>query len=1101
MISNKRIFFFMTFALISQMFGQSVRYKDEIFSGYTKTSGIQYGITSTQSLDYYVGTGDAETNRPVILFIHGGGFKSGDKVSSFGTLECGGYARRGYFVVSINYRLSSTTTTDKDHFEAMVKALQDAKAAVRYLRKNWNTYGIDTTKIFATGSSAGSITALHLAYLQDAEVPSYVDMASLGGTLEGSQGNPGYTSNVQGVITNWGALADYRWMANNNIPVYCVHGTSDATVPCDSSFGDGPFKYGSIIINNYATTLGYQTGIDLFSGAGHTLDNNSTLQTQGYNASATWLYAILSNPSSPLNLTSPNGEEVWQTGSSHAITWLASSVTNINIFFSTNSGSTWTSIANSVAANSGSYAWTVPNTPSTNCLVRIVNTSDTTVKEESNVVFTISAVLPPAINIISPNGTEAFPGSTSQNITWYSTNVANIKIEFTSNNGSSWATVASSVASSAGTYTWSVPNITSTQCRIRLSNAADANLYSTSVDTFSISPAVPTISISSPTGGESWASGTSHTITWSSANVANVALEFTTNNGSNWISINSSISAAAGTYTWNVPNNISTQCKVRISDVTDASLNSVSASTFSITAAPALSVTLTAPVGGESWSAGSTHNITWSSNSIANIKIEYSSDNGSSWNTVITSTVASNRYYGWTLPSLVSSVCKVRISNAADASLSSISAATFSITAPGAGQSLYLEENFISSSLVPVAGTNGWANVTGTNSGTQISYVDSNLTFGVYPTNTGKAVYFSTGATGKIFKNFSYSASSAVYLAFLIKIPTAAQSFTNHIIGFGSGNMATTATYELKVYCKWNAITSSYNFGIGGSSATYSSNPTSVPAQSTALILLKYDLGNTADVYVFNNSNAYPYTIPATSEAHITGITAFVPSCVYLRSQSTLTVSAIVDGIRVSGDASPLPVELSLFDVSVKENAVHLNWETKTEFNSAEFVIQRKCTGRETEWESVARVPAHGTSFSPIRYNFIDNIAKAGSYTYRLKQIDNDGSFSYSEVKYVAVALPTTMKLSQNYPNPFNPSTVISYSLNNTACVTLELFSSTGEKIETLINTIQNPGSYNFTLNMESHRLTSGVYLYRMTCVDITNSEIYSFSKKMLFLK
>jgi len=242
--------------------------------------------------DIYTGTGDTVKNRPLIIFIHGGGFKDGDKISSFGTLLCGGFAKRGYVVASINYRLGTTNTLETD-YEAMLRAVQDGKAAVRFFRRYSALYGIDTSQIFVTGSSAGSITALHMAYLRQNEIPSYVNLAGLGGTLEGTSGNAGFSSEVQGVISNWGALVDYHYMKAGDVPVFCVHGLSDVTVPCDSSFADGPFQYGSIIINNYANTLGVKTGIRLFDNTGHTLDNNTSKQDSAYNDMSAWLYTLL----------------------------------------------------------------------------------------------------------------------------------------------------------------------------------------------------------------------------------------------------------------------------------------------------------------------------------------------------------------------------------------------------------------------------------------------------------------------------------------------------------------------------------------------------------------------------------------------------------------------------------------------------------------------------------------------------------------------------------------------------------------------------------------------------------------------------------------
>ena len=119
-------------------------------------------------------------------------------------------------------------------------------------------YGVDASQIFATGSSAGSITALHLAYLDSVEVPSYVTWGNVGGIFEGSSGNPGYSSQIQGVISNWGAIGDTTWMSSGNVPVYCVHGTEDATVYYDQIPADGPFLHGSKFIFERTQHLGFR---------------------------------------------------------------------------------------------------------------------------------------------------------------------------------------------------------------------------------------------------------------------------------------------------------------------------------------------------------------------------------------------------------------------------------------------------------------------------------------------------------------------------------------------------------------------------------------------------------------------------------------------------------------------------------------------------------------------------------------------------------------------------------------------------------------------------------------------------------------------------
>ncbi len=140
-------------------------------------------------------------------------------------------------------------------------------------------------------------------------------------------------------------------------------------------------------------------------------------------------------------------------------------------------------------------------------------------------------------------------------------------------------------------------------------------------------------------------------------------------------------------------------------------------------------------------------------------------------------------------------------------------------------------------------------------------------------------------------------------------------------------------------------------------------------------------------------------------------------------------------------------------------------------------------------------VSGAGNSNSFKEYSFTDKDIKGGKYQYRLKQIDNDGKFSYSEVIEVDVALPAEFKLEQNYPNPFNPTTTIEYQLPVNSHVKLELYSITGEKVATLIDTEMEAGYYNYQLSASMHQLSSGVYFYKL----ITNN--YSSIKKMVLMK
>ncbi len=271
------------------------RYRDEIFDSCQTLSNIRYGQFLTQPLylDVYTGTGDTARNRPLVIFIHGGGFQTGDKATLFAKLTCTALARRGYVAASIGYRLSSSISNDTESFEAMLRALHDAKAAVRFFRKEGTLYGVDTSQIFVTGSSAGAITALHLAYLDSNEVPTYVDWSRVDSSFEGMSGNAGFSSRVQGVISNWGAIGDTAWIKKGDVPVFCVHGTADSLVRYNLIPAYGPFRYSSKYIIMAAQEKGIDNGLRLFVGAGHELDGDTVKQDSAIQDFSAWLSTIL----------------------------------------------------------------------------------------------------------------------------------------------------------------------------------------------------------------------------------------------------------------------------------------------------------------------------------------------------------------------------------------------------------------------------------------------------------------------------------------------------------------------------------------------------------------------------------------------------------------------------------------------------------------------------------------------------------------------------------------------------------------------------------------------------------------------------------------
>jgi lysophospholipase L1-like esterase/dienelactone hydrolase len=290
---------FMAFSITAT--AQSTRFKSEIYTTVDTIGNISYGESinlkgekQTLVLDVFMPPkGDTMLKRPLVIFIHGGGFRNGTKVGGFGGRLCRGFAKRGYVASSITYRLGvANGRKDTAHVEALYRAVQDGKAAVRFFRKNADVYGIDTAQIFVMGSSAGAMIALHIAYWDENEVPDYIDTTKMG-TLEGTSGNAGFSSKVHGVINCWGAMPKYKWLAKGDVPLYNVVGMNDKTVPYDSSYAWNSFKYGPYILYQRALQVGISTGYRPFENTGHTLDNNVAKQDSAFKDMSAWLYTQL----------------------------------------------------------------------------------------------------------------------------------------------------------------------------------------------------------------------------------------------------------------------------------------------------------------------------------------------------------------------------------------------------------------------------------------------------------------------------------------------------------------------------------------------------------------------------------------------------------------------------------------------------------------------------------------------------------------------------------------------------------------------------------------------------------------------------------------
>jgi hypothetical protein len=194
-----------------------------------------------------------------------------------------------------------------------------------------------------------------------------------------------------------------------------------------------------------------------------------------------------------------------------------------------------------------------------------------------------------------------------------------------------------------------------------------------------------------------------------------------------------------------------------------------------------------------------------------------------------------------------------------------------------------------------------------------------------------------------------------------------------------------------------------------------------------------------------------------------------------------------------------MPVDLISFVANETDKKVVLNWKTATEINNSHFEVERKLKNQ--EWEKLGIVAGSGTITEFKNYFYEDDFSSLpynGTVLYRLKQVDFNGTFEYSEIIAIDVKYnPTQILISQNFPNPFNPNTVINYQLPAASIVILKIFDILGNEIETLVNEEQPAGVYEINWDAASIAggMPNGVYFYRIQAGSFVET------KKMLYLK
>lgn len=228
------------------------RFASERFADVTTTANLAYGSSTPFGagtpvplrLDLFEPAGDTASFRPVVVLVHGGGFISGNRNDANLVELARRLARRGFVTASISYRLRTEAQVAADPVGTIRDAVDDAKAAVRWLRSQAAPYRLDVTRFAIGGASAGGYTALGVAYLEG----------------EGSSGTLGESSAVRAVASFWGGMINVSEIEPGEAPLFLVHGTTDAVVPYSQATN----------LQARAQAVGVPVELRTMTGAGHT---------------------------------------------------------------------------------------------------------------------------------------------------------------------------------------------------------------------------------------------------------------------------------------------------------------------------------------------------------------------------------------------------------------------------------------------------------------------------------------------------------------------------------------------------------------------------------------------------------------------------------------------------------------------------------------------------------------------------------------------------------------------------------------------------------------------------------------------------------------
>jgi photosystem II stability/assembly factor-like uncharacterized protein len=738
----------------------------------------------------------------------------------------------------------------------------------------------------------------------------------------------------------------------------------------------------------------------------------------------------------PITVTSPNGGEEWSVGSTRAITWTSSFVTNVKIEYTTDGGSNWITIINSTPS-SGTYIWTIPNTPSNICKVKITDVSNPTTFDESDNPFSIVQT---TIIVTSPNGGESWLIGSVHNITWNSSYVSSVKIEYSTDLGNSWITVIN-LTPSDGIYAWTIPNTPSSNCLVKVTDWTNPMTYDESDNPFSITSS---ITIFYPNGGETLEGTTTETISFISSGVDSVMVQYSSDAGTSWELVYSSM-PASGNINWVIPNITSVNCLIKVTSIEDINVFDESDNEFSIT-----------EVGWFQQNSNVGANLY--SIDMLNTSVGYSSgDNG----TIIKTTDSG---FSWeVLPTgIIEDLISIK---------------------------------FVSESIGWVVGNNGKILKT-TNGGLSWTYQSSNTT------NALNSVYlisqnvgWAVGNNGTILKTTD---SGNNWITQQSNVTTSLNSvfFYSAYLGWISGNSGT--------YLKttnggdtWVQKTTGTTYNLN--SVLFTSNIRGFIVGDNGTILSSEDAGEIWTI-VFSGSDNFNSIYFADGE---TGFVVGDNGRIYKSIDSGLGWFRIGSGLQNNNDLYDVAFADSITGWAVGQtgkiiktitggsgyaatiliaNALSSSQILEVSSNEGFYIDDNIMINPGGVNQEINKIVGFGSFLleSPLLYDH-----QIGELVINLKPTSVEEEFIHE--------IPKEYTLLNNYPNPFNPITTIRYDIPERSAVLLKVYDVLGSEIATLVNEEKQSGEYEIEFN--AINLPSGIYIYQLKAGDFIET------KKMVLMK